>query len=343
MNSIKFSKKYLIIVLLIVLSCAFSVLFYNQKKAKAQETVICDTEIPIGESMDKTYELLIDLIEEHQKVYEAIWEQTEQAKETVKLIEECDTRTKAEKNCKPCCNSTLSLLGLPICIPLKCISVFWGICLEGVPLKTNNRALHADDVCPTKDIKETWDKQKKFAFSEKDKKDETPSPGDEIKKPKKDKSPPTNGSTGEEDSEKNVVIDGVIGSAGNITALIQGENTLDLEVKGKYTRECLDKDNDCEEKIDKKVEIEEDIRLEGEPKNKKITRIEFINRKLGRAREKFKGCALTPLEISALQIGEEWPRTTTHTVTVAQERYQLPERVKDECQEACGEDSDRMF
>lgn len=314
------NKHLKIILIILILGLLFISLlsFYNQNKVAAQEIIICDREIPIGEAMDKTYDVLVELAEEHQRVYEAIPKQVEQANEMVELAGQCGAH-----NCIPFCAEEGGSFFEEIfegveCVAHPCLSWLYQIGL----------AEHEHDACPTVPINKAFNKEKGFAYSEEEK-EKVPFSG-----------PPKILKEGEE-PEKEIVYGGVIGSSGNIIALIKGKDTLELEIKGKDTTEFLDKDRDGKEEIDKTVPVEENIRLKDEPEDKKITRISFINRKLNRAREEFNKCALTPLEISALTIDEEWPRVISPTATVAEKRFQVPERVKKECLEVCGEKSEK--
>lgn len=303
-------KKLIIPIILFGLLFGSLTFFYKRDRAQAQEVTICDVEIPIGESMDTTYDLLIELVEEHQKVYEAIPQQVQQARNMTRLANECDTEREVRNNCRPIC--------IPVCVGEICVCVHVPCISKFYPF----RAGKWNDACPTRDIDDAWGEQKKFAFSEVDEENE--------------------------DGEMETVIDRVIGSSTNIIALIRGEDVINedgrLDNLGLIDLRVREEGEAASRvvRIDKTVPIDENIRLEDEDEDDTIRLIEFIDRKLRIARQEFNECALTPEEISALQIRggevEEWPRASVPAYDVIYEGiYRLPERLADECIEPCAE------
>lgn len=317
--------------------------FFGLKKVKAQtgETVtICDVEIPIGESMDTTYDFLIELIEKHQKLYEAIPKQVENAKKMAIFSSVCDTEDEVRENCVPTCiisDIISAITGLPICVKDLCFSIFCPGTHKFLPDPVGFvflNSYHCDirDACPTDDINDAWNEQKKYAFTEKEVEDE------------EENQPPI---VEPEQEIPEFIYGGVIGSSANILALIKGKDTINEDGALNFLIEERDREGNGEKsriiKIDKTVPIDENIKTPEEKKKEEkgeklegIPLLQYIDRKLRVARQEFNECALTPQEISALSIKEEWPRMTVSTYNVIQEKiYRLPERLTKECIKPC--------
>jgi len=100
----KFWGIFITVGLLFCLLSFASILFYNQKRVSAQEAdiTLCDPEIPIGEAMEETVELLSKISEELYVLDYNAGNEIARAEEMIELTKECDDI----KNCKPVCNPT---------------------------------------------------------------------------------------------------------------------------------------------------------------------------------------------------------------------------------------------
>ena len=82
--------------------------------------------------------------------------------------------------------------------------------------------------------------------------------------------------------------------------------------------------------------IEEDIMKPGETLATKVTRLEFIKRKLDTARRKFSECALSEPEIRLVEAGETPPRISLSCVKAIQNGKFWPTEWPKACQDKCG-------
>lgn len=96
---LKLNFKTIILVLGLILICLSFNLFNQQEKISAQnQNLICDTKIPVGESVDKTSDLLNDIYIELETIYHAIPDQIEAAQEMVIAARKCNL-----DYCQPVC------------------------------------------------------------------------------------------------------------------------------------------------------------------------------------------------------------------------------------------------
>ena len=107
---LKLNFKTVIPILGLVLVCLSFNLLNQQEKISAQDqNLTCDTKIPIGESVDRTSDLLNDIYKELETIYRTIPRQIEAAQEMIEGAQKCNL-----DNCKPVCVDT-SCYGNSIC------------------------------------------------------------------------------------------------------------------------------------------------------------------------------------------------------------------------------------
>lgn len=99
---LKSNLKFIIPVIgLLLFFYSFS-LFDHQEKALAQnQNLVCQTKIPIGESVDRTSDLLNDMYKELETIYRTIPGQIQAAQEMIEGAQKCDL-----DYCKPVCVDT---------------------------------------------------------------------------------------------------------------------------------------------------------------------------------------------------------------------------------------------
>ena len=96
---LKLNFQTIILVLGLILVCLSFNLFNQQEKISAQnQNLICDTKIPIGESVDISSDLLNDIYIELEAIYHTIPKQIEAAQEMVTAARKCNL-----DNCQPVC------------------------------------------------------------------------------------------------------------------------------------------------------------------------------------------------------------------------------------------------
>lgn len=86
---------------LLLLFCSFSLFNYQEKALAQNQNLVCETKIPIGESVDRTSDLLNDMYKELETIYRTIPGQIQAAQEMINGSQKCDL-----DHCKPVCVDT---------------------------------------------------------------------------------------------------------------------------------------------------------------------------------------------------------------------------------------------
>jgi hypothetical protein len=122
----KFLKSNLKIIIpfllgLVLVCLSFNLVDQKEKVSAQNQDLVCDTKIPIGESVDRTSDLLNDTYKELETIYRTIPGQIQAAQEMIEGAQKCNL-----DNCKPVCvdiscyGNSICANGSPFCIA-KCV------------------------------------------------------------------------------------------------------------------------------------------------------------------------------------------------------------------------------
>lgn len=158
----KLTLKTIFILFLFISVFVFTNLLYNQKNVLADDEMFageldCGKEIPLGEAMEKSHELLDSLIQELESIYANAFSQIKAAEEMINLANQCDLSA-----CQPVnCGSYQTSYACPPCLVLRdpndpimgCLQ--WSTCYSQ---NCHNPSPCEGKVCPEQEIQSEFNK-----------------------------------------------------------------------------------------------------------------------------------------------------------------------------------------